>query len=68
MGETVQDTGRAPDSVPWEMMVNTVIEEVGREGALINRARHPVERERGAIGSKLFTFFGCRSALGLLRG
>ena len=26
-----------------EMMVNTVIEEVGREGALINRARHPVE-------------------------
>ena len=43
MGETVQDTGRGPDSVPWEMMVNTVIEEVGREGALINRARHPVE-------------------------
>ena len=41
MGETVQDTGRGPDSVPWEMMVNTVIEEVGREGALINRARHP---------------------------
>ena len=22
----------------------------------------------GAIGTKLFTFFGCRSALGLLRG
>ena len=43
MGETVQDTGRGPDSVPWEMMVNTVIEEVGREGALINRARHPVD-------------------------
>ena len=45
MGETVrvQDTGRGPDSVPWEMMVNTVIEEVGRERALINRARHPVD-------------------------
>ena len=44
MGETVQDTGRGPDSVPWEMMVivNTVIEEVGRESALIHRARHPV--------------------------
>ena len=24
--------------------------------------------ERGAIGSKLFTFFGCRSALGLPLG
>ena len=25
-----------------EMMVNTVIKEVGRESALIHRARHPV--------------------------